>query len=126
MSDDMNEDEDEGTGLMELATNLGMQILDGTKTALKGEWDSLTDEDKNQVKRATTQLAKLEAKHRLLGEEPDPERVKVLKATIRNWVVVGEIKVAKVQSAFLEGLKAAASVAGSFLAGFAKSMVPFL
>lgn len=102
------------------AKEIGKTILDKTKEALEGQWDALDDEDKDQLKRATIELAKLEAKARL-GQEVDPERVQVLKATIGNWRMVGSISTRAVQRAFLDALKEAGKVAGGFLGSFATS-----
>lgn len=114
---------DEAPDWAALAKQLGDDILDRTKDALKGEWDAISDADKARVKRAATELAKEEAKARLGVGEPDQERITVLRATIANWSMVGQIKTEAVKRAFWEAVKEAAKdgldVAGGFLAKLA-------
>jgi len=107
----------------DLAQELGQSIVDSTKAELEDQWDGLKDDDKAILERTAKELAEMEAKKRLYGVEPDPERVALLKSTLLDYQVVGQISAYKVQSAFLKAAKEAAGVAGAFLAGFADELL---
>lgn len=96
----------------------GEGILAETKARFGPQWEELRDEDRGSVERAVRELAKLHALE-TLGRPVDPERVKLLKATIGNWTMVGKIEGARaaehVWAAVQEYLKKAGKVGLSIL-----------
>lgn len=75
------------------------------------DWSQMLDEDRARVQRALTELAKIEAKA-IIGQGADPERIALLKATIGNWVMKGEIHAKRAQIAFWKAVQDVAKDVG--------------
>lgn len=106
----------------EAAKNIGKTIFDETRNAFGEHWSKLSEQNYEDVSRASRRVAELTLKH-YAGEDVE-QQMRVVKATVKNWTVVGQIITADaLEKAFWKGVEVAAEVLSTFLITFAKKAI---
>ena len=83
------------------------ETFDRLKDKMKSAWDLLSDDQKDALKEATQDLAKLTMKE-IRGEDVD-EDMAIVKATLKNFEVAG---IMRARSALLETIEEVAGEIG--------------
>lgn len=108
-----------------IAKKLADTVQSQVKLALAEEWDSVSDETKDDIKRTGLRLGEL-ALREFAGEDVSLQKALVL-SSVTDWKTGAKFKTAllaeKAESAFLAGLEVAGDVLGKFLGSFAKGSI---
>ena len=100
--------------LKQLASALGDDVVNEVKTTLGADYDSLTDEQKDAIKRTGAKLMELQLRAR--SGEDVTEKLQAVESTVQDWKVWGAISASE---AFYAGVQKVAKTLGTFLGGFA-------
>lgn len=105
--------------ILDLAQDLGKDVLNSVKDDLGGEWDLLTDVEKETLERNSKKYMELKLREKL-GEDVS-EQLAAVDSVILDFRTQGAIAVS---AAFVKGVQQAGALLGAFLLGNLPSILP--
>lgn len=113
--------------ILDLAKELGTDVVAEVKTVLGNDYETLTEDQKESIKRTANTYMALQLRLKVAkakgatGEVQDlEEKVQAVESTILDWKVWGELEA---DTAFWKGVEKVASTFGSFLGGAASTFL---
>lgn len=102
--------------ILQLAEGLGKGIFNEMKSHIGERWDSITDEQKDTVKKVATGVVEYRLKVKLDPSDENKQLLETYESAVKDWRAWGEMWA---EDAFWKGVAKVGASLGSFLGALA-------